>query len=196
MRATAAHHVLCAAWTIIATLFLARATSAEEPQVLTPPDLPATSDAEPGSATSEQDRAGLPTGVREESARDAATLLAAPLLGEGYRQRGKSWAGELRPGKPTDTYHYFKRGADAFICVAVPPDAEISIGARLVRGWQEVQKLQMTSVGDGWGLVLRFRVPSSLLTMDPYMLIVGQLAPEGGHTVPYAIVVGEKDRNP
>jgi hypothetical protein len=28
------------------------------------------------------------------------------------------------------------------------------------------------------------------------MLLVGQLAPEDGHTVPYAIVVGEQDRHP
>lgn len=78
----------------------------------------------------------------------------------------------------------------------MPPDAKVSMRARLARGWQEVQRVQTTVVGEGWGLVLRFRVLSSLLVADPYMLIVGQLAPEGGHTVPYAIVVGEKDRHP
>jgi hypothetical protein len=196
MRAGVASHVLYAAWTIITTLFLTRATLAEEPQVVSPPGVTATSDAESDVSASDQSQATLPTGVSEESAREAAILLAAPLPEEGYSQRGKPWLGELRPAKPTDTYHYFKRGTDAFICVAVPPDAKISIGARLVRGWQEVLKVQITSVGDGWGLVLRFRVPSSLLMTDPYMLIVGQLAPQGERTVPYAILVGEKERHP
>lgn len=103
MRTSFASHFSCVAWTIITTLALTPAALAEDPPVVAPPSATGTSDAEPGTAAPEPSQDTLPTGVNEESAREAALMLAAPPLEKGYRTRGKPWSGELRGGKPTDT---------------------------------------------------------------------------------------------
>lgn len=136
----------------------------------------------------------LPVGTGENAARQAVLLLAKSLEAEGYKIRGKPYVSELKPGKAglfhnTNFFHFWK-GRHVFICVAVPPDTGVRILAQLAQS-PEAHKLQMESVGSGWGLILRFRTSSALL-QDPYMLMVVQQEPGPGKSVPYAVLSGEK----